>query len=302
MSRILAAADIGSNTAHLLVASSDGLGLERLVNRNDWIALGEVVARHGVVPPTHATRLVTTLKAFRTAAGKALAEGIYVFATEAMRSARNHTEVLKRIREATKLKVDLIPPEREAWLSLRGVSLDTPRNDSALLFEVGGGSVQVALCKNGELVQDVSLPIGTGRLIALAGMRNPCPPDIQEHARRLIDAALERLEGFPSAPLAVASGGVGRGLWRALHPDGERKLVAEEIDFIAWSVARLTPELISARYGVRLKRAETMLAGALVYQALLRRFGLREILVSEFGVREGAILEMAEGRIKPTAL
>jgi exopolyphosphatase/guanosine-5'-triphosphate,3'-diphosphate pyrophosphatase len=302
MSKILAAADIGSNTAHLLVASSDGFSLERIVNRNDWIALGEVVARHGVVPPTHATRLVSTLKTFRNAAGKALAEGIYVFATEAMRSARNHAEVIRRIREATKLQVDLISPEREAWLSLRGVSLDTPRNDAALLFEVGGGSVQVAYCEHGELVKDVSIPIGTGRLIALASMRNPCPPDVQEHAERLIQSALGRLEGIPCAPLAVASGGVGRGLWRALHPDGERKLVLEEIDYIAWSVSRLTPELISARYGVRQKRAETMLAGALVFRALLRRFGLREMLVSEYGVREGAVLEMAEGRIKPRSL
>ena len=53
-----------------------------------------------------------------------------------------------------------------------------------------------------------------------------------------------------------------------------------------------------ARFDVKPKRAGTLLPGALVYLALMQKFQLAEVMVSEFGVREGAILEMARGNIK----
>lgn len=299
MARILAAADIGSNTAHLLVAATDGDIVMRIDNLNEWIPLGELVARRGEIPKEYVDELVGVMKEFRRVATSKRADKIYVFATEAMRTAKNHSNVLKRIKAETGIVVDLISPQREAELSFFGVRLDTKEVDPGLMFEVGGGSAQVAVVTPKKIVDEVSLPLGTGRIIAESGIQNPCPPDTKERAKAYIR---EILGGCTLAPKdgskAIASGGVVRGLWRALHPDGDKRLLREEIEYLIWSTERLSTERIIERFNVKPKRAGTLLPGALVYHALMDKFGLAEIMVSEFGVREGAVLELAGGRIK----
>jgi exopolyphosphatase/guanosine-5'-triphosphate,3'-diphosphate pyrophosphatase len=300
MARVFAAADIGSNTAHLLVAATDGELVMRLDNVNEWIALGEVVARKGEIPVENANELVNAMKEFRRVAGMHSASGLYVFATEALRSAKNSKAVIKRIKEEAGVEVEIISPRREAELSLRGILLDAAGLNPGLLFEVGGGSAQIAKLHDGEILAEESIQLGTGKLIAESGLRNPCPPDALGVANRIV---AERLKACPVQPesgqVAVVSGGVARGLWRALHPDGEKKLCIEEIDYLLWAAARLPVDRIVDRFDVKTKRAGTLLAGALIYSALMKRFGVRELIVSEFGVREGAILELSRGKMKP---
>lgn len=302
MARILASADVGSNTAHLLIARTDGKTVTRLDSRNDWIALGEVVARLGAIPTAHVSRIVATLKRFKETATKALAEEMVVFATEAMRSAENSKQVLDAIRDKTGIKIKLITHQEEAYLGLKGALLDAPKADPAMLFEVGGGSAQVAVCSKGRISQESSMPIGTGRLIVEANLTNPCAPEAIETAKELIAKALHGCTLSEVGEVAVASGGVGRGIWRALHPDGDRTIHRREIEYLIWSAANLSVPAIEARFQVKQRRAETLLPGALVYLALMEKFGKETFAVSEFGVREGAILEVAEGKMKAQML
>jgi exopolyphosphatase/guanosine-5'-triphosphate,3'-diphosphate pyrophosphatase len=295
---VYATADIGSNTAHLLVAATDGSLVMRIDNVNEWIPLGEEVARHSRIPQARVEEMVSALKEFRRVSSSKSAHSLYVFGTEAMRRADNHLEVLERIRNETGVTVELIPPRREAELSFRGVQLDTSISSPNLLFEVGGGSVQVALLGNGEIQEEISLPLGTGRVIAEAGLTNPCTPGALVAAQAFIDSQLSKINWTVAEPRAVASGGVGRGLWRALHPDGEKILALAEVEYLAWSAARLPTARITERFGVKTKRAGTLLPGALVYSSLLRKFGADNLMISEFGVREGAILEMADGHVR----
>lgn len=295
-SRVFAAADIGSNTAHLLVAATDGSLVMRIDNYNEWIPLGEVVTRVGSIPKEVTQDLVDACKSFKRLADAKGAEELYVFATEGMRMARNHETVLRKIQDEAGVKVEIIPPEREAELSFRGVALDTRNLPVDLLFEVGGGSCQIGRVERGRLAESESLPLGTGRIIAESGLMNPCPEYALEAADRYIQTVLDRSKISGNFGLAVVSGGVGRGLWRAMHPDGEKMLDLREIDLMAWSAARLPIDRLITRFGVKQKRAGTLLPGALVYRALMHRFGLTQVAISEFGIREGAILEMASRR------
>ena len=298
MGRVFAAADIGSNTVHLLVAETDGARLTRLDNRSEWIALGETVARHGFIPKAEEDNLVSALKSFRRMARSLGAEYVYLFATEAMRAATNHDEILDRVRESTDMFVDIITPRREAELSLRGVQLDAPAQMD-LLLEIGGGSAQVARIEKGHLDSSASAPVGTGRVIAESGLQSPCSPRAYTAAREYVHRHLEALTiGGPTAHCAVASGGVIRGIWRALHPDGDRILHTAEIDYLLWVSSRQTVSRLSRRFSVKNKRAGTLLPGAIVYRELMARFNVEELHVSEYGVREGAIIEIARGEIQ----
>lgn len=298
MGRILAAADIGSNTVHLLVAETNGSSLRRIANESDWLGLGEIVAAHGCLPSGAVEKLVRSLKSMRGIAASCKAQGLYVFATEAIRIARNHSEVLKLIKKRTGLEIALIPGRMEAELSLRGAMLDSGGASDFTLFEIGGGSAQVAHCVDGKILEEASLPLGTGRLRVNASLGNPPSADEIALLQRIVNESVNNLE-VPISKSGVASGGVARGMIRALHPDGDPVVFLEEMDFLAWSTARMTYQTVAARFNVRLKRAEALLPGATVYAALCRRFGFDKIRVSEFGVREGAILYMANGRLKP---
>lgn len=297
MTRTFAAGDIGSNTAHLLVAATDGELVMRVDNFNEWIPLGEVVALQRRIPKDIVVQLIEAVREFKRIASSRQAECLYLFATEAVRSAENYEWVLRKIRIETGVEVEVISAKREAELSLGGMLLDSRHFGVDLMFEVGGGSAQVGRLVKNQLVETESLPIGTGRVIAHSGMRNPCPDYALAAAENYIESMLERGTLAGTSKMAVASGGVARGLWRALHPDSDKVLCLEEIEYIIWSASRLPIDRIVARFGVKQKRAGTLLPGALIYRALMRRFGIKEFVVSEFGIREGAILELAAGKI-----
>jgi exopolyphosphatase/guanosine-5'-triphosphate,3'-diphosphate pyrophosphatase len=302
MASVIAAADIGSNTAHLLVAATDGQLVMRIDNMNEWIPLGEEVARTGKVSDERIDELSGALKEFRTASQSRGARSLYVFATEAMRSASNFEAVLKRIKSVSGVTVEVISPLREAELSLRGVRLDTRDLGATLMFEVGGGSAQVAVLDGERIVEEASLPLGTGRVIAESGLKAEPTEETVKRAEAYIAQTIDSCKLSVTDPIAVASGGVARGLWRALHPDGEKALSLREIEFMAWTTSRLTTPRIIERFDVKAKRAGTLLPGALIYSALLHRFNCHQIFVSEFGVREGAVLELAHGSLKGMAL
>ncbi|MBL8049187.1 MAG: hypothetical protein JNJ45_10955 [Chthonomonas sp.] len=293
MGMVLAAADIGSNTVHLLVADVNGSVQRRLANESEWLSLGEVVSRERRIPDTDADRLVGVLARYKAICTTFKAQKLYVFATEAMRVAENHDAVLQRIKKEVGVTVDLIPSHREAELSWRGTQLDCSTPEPAALVEIGGGSVQVAVVQRGALTHQVSLPLGTGRLIEQTGLVYPCPPDRLDRLGRLIDAELMRVADFPRVNSMVVSGGVGRGIWRALHPDGLRDIVLPEVKYLEWAAARLTASQGAARFNVRLKRGQTLVPGAMVFRKIMERLDIDHFVVSEFGVREGAIMELA---------
>src|SRR3982751_6792749 len=107
MVRTFAAADIGSNTAHLLVAATDGELVMRVDNLNEWIPLGEVVTRYGEIPKDVMEMLTLAVKEFKRIAMSKKVDGFYVFATEGTRLARNHGAVIEKIFKETGVKVDI---------------------------------------------------------------------------------------------------------------------------------------------------------------------------------------------------
>ncbi len=295
MPRRFAAADIGSNTVHLLVAEPTSRGnLRRLVNESEWLSLGEIVAGAGEIPPQDSLRLIETLRRYKKISDEFGAEKLYVFATEAVRIASNHEALLRRIQKTLGISVDLISGSREAELSFLGVTLDTPVEGNTVLVEVGGGSAQVASCRGQKIIEERSLPIGTGRCIAKFQLTNPCPPDTVQALREHVQQFWSECPEPESLDAMVASGGVARGLIRALHPDGDRVVHLFELEYLIRVVATLSVPAIAKRFGVKSKRAGSLLPGAIVFEEMLRRYGQDRFTVSEYGVREGAILEMAK--------
>jgi len=293
---VFAVADIGSNTVHLLVGKFHAAKIIRVVNESDWLSLGKIVARSGIVPAPTVQKLIAILERYKDLAESNNAAPLRVFATEAMRLAENREDVLREILENTGCQVDIISPERETKLSLRGARLDAHPDGAYLFVEVGGGSTQVAECKEDQILRQVSLPLGTGQLIAKCGLQAPCDEQQLESMTQYINDSIEPLNAFGDVGACVASGGIARGLVRALHPDAEMVLHEQELEYLAWSAAKLQISKIVTRFRVKTQRAGTLVPGSHVILAILQHFHLDHMLVSRFGIREGAILELsAEG-------
>jgi exopolyphosphatase/guanosine-5'-triphosphate,3'-diphosphate pyrophosphatase len=298
MGRVLSAVDIGSNTVHLLVADTDEVSIHRLTDQNEWLNLGEVVTHGGEVPLPLQDQLIDTLIAYRAQAKADKAERFYIFATEAMRVARNSKAILKRIRLEVGVEVELVSGQREAELCLSGVMVDCEDADEMIVAEVGGGSAQVAFAIKGELVDDASLPLGTGTLCAKHNVTYPCREEKVRELTQSIRKELSKTAHHSPVQQVTSSGGVARGIWRALHADSDREIAMPELEYLIWATQRLTLEQIQARFQVKPRRAATLLPGSIIYQEILKRYKHDRMLVSRYGVREGAVLQMAEGRIK----
>lgn len=297
MPRILATADIGSNTIHLLVAEVEDGSVVKILDASEWIGLGEIVGRMRCIPAPAQEPLIRTLREYRKSAAENGAEKMYVFATEALRTATNGQEVVKRVGAAAGIKPDLITSKREAEFGFQGASIDVGGSDF-LLVDMGGGSAQFSRCSRKRVKDSASLPLGTGTLNAKLGLSSPCDYAHMKRMQRSIEDAIKELSVFDGAPMVAGCGGVVRGLWRALHPDGSRVLHLQEIEYLIWATQRLTVDEIVNRFQVKPKRAQTLLPGAILYKAILERSRHEEITVSRFGVREGAILEMDQGKVQ----
>ncbi len=298
MPRRFATADIGSNTAHLLIAEIENNQIRRLMNESVWLSLGEVVSKNGHIPIAQANLLVDTIKKFKADSDSHGVEQLYVFATEAMRIATNHLHVLQRVREETGVTVELISSRRESELSVLGIYAAKSFDHTELMIEVGGGSTQLAAVRNATISEQVSLKLGTGRLIALSNLEFPATP---RQIGTLLAAIREELAGSLSCSECrdvVACGGVSRGLLRALHPDGQLQLQIFELEYIIQACTELTIQQISRRFNVKAKRAQSLIPGALIYSQVLKHYGFEKMRISEFGVREGALLELANA-VKP---
>lgn len=311
MGQILAAGDIGSNTAHLLVAEVGKAGeVSRISDTSEWISLGEIVGRTGRIPTETATQLVKTLLAFKRLATFHKAERIYIFGTEALRRASNSKEILKLLKDQTGIKVELIDGRREAEIGLKGTWIDAKGDCPFLLCEIGGGSAQVSICDDldsgtPQLIHEASLRLGTGTLIAGLQLTQPVSSEavarLQEHIEESLDV-IEFLHFEGAKPERfVTCGGVARGMWRALHPDGKQVIRIEELDYLIWATQRLSSQEIAARFHVKLKRSSTLLPGACVFRSLMIRSGYDEMFVSRFGVREGAVIEMTNAPTRKSA-
>lgn len=292
MPKIIAVADIGSNTAHMLVASVSKAGFSRLTNLTEWLSLGERVARDGVIAPDLEAQLISTLEEFKTIAESYNAKTLKVIATEAMRMSQNHELVIGRIKKQTKIEVELISPRTEAELGLTGALVDCQCELPLLFLEIGGGSMQVAYFDANGIGQEVSLPLGTGRL--KVGLELDLPPDAAQFQRlnHHIEAKLAVINSWPKVKSVIASGGVARGVLRALHADGDRVLLDRELAYMQWSAQQQTPAILAQRFYVKERRASTLLVGTTLLRHVLRVVGKRSVMVSEYGVREGIILQL----------
>ena len=299
---LAAVVDLGTNAARLALATLDDAG--RLESRGRWrelIRLGEGVRETGVLSESAMERGLACLSRFAQIIeknGVGLMDGL---ATSALREAQNADEFVAR---ALQLGVSMrvIPAEEEARLALAGVFADEKaKPERALVFDVGGGSLEVILSERGEVQKMASLPVGVVYLTERHLKHMPTPDEQVQACSEAVEKMLADID-FAGAELAgipfIGCGGVVALAWfltEGAPPGGRIDGVSLLSSFFEGWVNRfagLTYEGRRELAGFEPGREDVALAGLIVVRALMRWGRKKELGVSTGGVREGRLLEL----------
>lgn len=314
---VIAALDLGTNNCRLLIARPARDGFNVIDGYSRVVRLGEGMAFSGRMSAEAMDRAVKALKICADRVHRrGVTHGRYV-ATEACRQAENGPEFLDRVERETGLTLEAIPSREEAELTLSGcLPLLDASVPYALTFDVGGGSAEILWVRlrhdaPPEILGWISLPCGVVTVTERYGRPEIGP---EEYARLVGDIqgllqpfdeaygisgilADGRAQMLGTAGTVTTIAGVNMGLERY-----NRSLVDGcWLDFEA--VHDVTRKLVNASFDERAafgcigrNRAELVVAGCGVLEAVCRTWPTKRMRVADRGVREGILLDLA-GRV-----
>jgi exopolyphosphatase/guanosine-5'-triphosphate,3'-diphosphate pyrophosphatase len=304
--------DLGSSSFHLMVvdASREGV-LTPVLRRRSFLHLGTEVARTGGVPADRATTAVRAVRRLRSAADEAEVDVIVALATAALRDADNGQKLLGRLERVIGSPINLLTGEEEARLCFLGQRAGVwVGNEPVLGLDLGGGSLEAGIGDAHHVYAVTSVALGPARLRGELGSAEGLTP---KERSRVVDVTRERAEPirlilakYPdAADRVIASGGTVRALARlamVLHRPlpasqsvsalqvNQVELPAGQLQELADRLASLDLDARLALPGVQARRAPLLPIGAVLLSTLVETLGLQRLVVSDWGLREGAVL------------
>ncbi|HET7874213.1 MAG TPA: Ppx/GppA phosphatase family protein [Methylomirabilota bacterium] len=305
----LATIDLGSNTVRLLVVETDGAAWRPVAETQRVTRLGEGQFTAGRLGEAPMGRTLAVVSDFAAQARRQGAERLRIVATSAVREAVNREEFVSRVAAATGERVEVVSGEDEARLTLLGVSAALPALRGAfMLFDIGGGSTEFVLARDGRPAAAVSLRLG---VVPLAEEFVDSGPVSAARWQALNERVAGRLER--ELPVAIA---------RARAPvlvgtaGTVTTLAALDLGLAAYDAARVHGHVLSRRAvdGLRARlcalsvaeraqlpclepgRADVIIPGIAICLGVLAVLGHDSLVVSDRGLREGILVEMLGGR------
>jgi exopolyphosphatase / guanosine-5'-triphosphate,3'-diphosphate pyrophosphatase len=295
--------DVGSNTVHFLVVDAyRGARPTPVYSHKAELRLGDHLEDDSRLSGQGAAQLLAFVQeALRIAEDKG-AEELLAFATSAVRDAANADEVLAHIRTETDADIQVLSGPDEARLTFLAARRWFGWSSGKLLVvDIGGGSLEVAEGVDEEPDVAISLPLGAGRLTRDWFTGDPAPATEAREMRRYVRAEIGRhagqvmRDGQPDR--AVATSKTFRQLARiaGAAPSSEgfyvrRRLSHADLTKLAERLATMTLAERVQLAGVSRGRAPQLPAGAIVADAAMDLFGLEELFICPWALREGVIL------------
>ncbi|WP_435770390.1 Ppx/GppA phosphatase family protein [Nocardioides sp. SYSU DS0651] len=295
--------DIGSNTGHLLVVDAhSGAAPLPAYSYKEPLRLAEHLDADGHVSQTGVDALTAfTSQAVRVAEEKGCEE-MLCFATSAVRDSGNAEAVLAHVEDRTGVRIEVLPGEDEARLTFLAVRRWFGWSAGRLaVFDIGGGSLEIAAGTDERPDVAWSLPLGAARLARQEFAEQPDDERLRQ-VRRRIRAEIARDAGHllraGTTHRAAATSKTFRSLARICGaapsdhgPLTPRVLPLDELRRWIPKLVQMAPEELAALPGVSASRAHQIVPGALVAEACMDIFDLSELEICPWALREGVILE-----------
>lgn len=280
MYRKFAVIDVGSNSVRLMFVA-DGKILYKEVSTT---RLGEGVAEVPILRKDAIERSANAVASFYEKAKSEGAQHVAVFATAAVRSAKNRAGFLDRVRELCGLPVEVISGEEEAEIGILGAL----GNADGAVIDIGGASTEIVVKKGGELIYKKSVDIGVVRL------KDKCGRD-KDALEKMAREAAQKYGKIPVKGFIHAIGGtattLGAQALGLLEYSSEKVtgaiLPLARVEELADTFLSLSVEEIRKLPCMPKGRADVIAGGAVLFATIMRMYGIEGIIISDRDNLEG---------------
>jgi len=309
---VYAALDLGTNNCRLLIACPSGASFRVVDSFSRIVRLGEGISTTGCISDAAMDRAIAALSICRDKIQSKKAKRLRLIATEACRAAANAEGFRSRVAAETGIELEVIDRETEAALAVKGCSpLLDPGGRGAILFDIGGGSSELVRIERNPSDRDaeprikawMSIPLGVVTLAERFGGRDVTPeiyaamvdavaghvgPFAAEHGS---DLAGMHLLGTSGTVTTLAGIHLNLARYDRRRVDG---IWINDADITA-TIARLLAMSYHQRAEnncISVDRADLVLAGCAILDAIRNAFPLPRLRVADRGLREGMLVEM----------
>lgn len=301
----VAAMDVGTNSIHMVVAQVDLEGHVRVLDRaKEMVRLGRNGLTRGRLTRAAMDAGVRAIASFRTLAERQGVTRFRAVATSAVREARNGGDFIQRVKDEVGIRVRVIPGREEARLIHLGVAqaIDL-RGEPTVILDAGGGSVEIVLVADGRPVALHSLKLGVARMTDTFFDGDPPSGQalrrLDDHLRVHLDPVLSGLAAWRVGRIVATSGTllalVSMAAYRlGVHPGRNihgLQVPAAEISRLRRTLRDADREERLRIKGMDAKRADLVLAGAVVADRVVRTLRARTVVACTWALREGLLAD-----------
>lgn len=292
--------DIGSNTMRTVIYELIQNDFAVIINEKEFAELLSYIEDE-VLLPEGIYRLVTILKRMKTLCEETNCQEIYCFSTASLRDIRNQKEVVDTVKDETGIEIDLLSGCDESFYDYIGLKAAIERSEG-LGFDLGGGSAQLFYYNDESLVKSLSEPIGTlamyNRFVKGLFPNSKARRKIAKHVRKYLELSGD-FQGFGQEVL-YGMGGTARALAQV-----HRHLLGNDAPVMDYHISKQDLEEIDQTItglglnGIKLlsrilpERLVTFMPGLVVIKELMEFTGAKTLVIVEYGVREGYLIENA---------
>lgn len=290
----VSAADLGTNTLKVTHATcSPHNELSEMIHASDTVRLGFGIERTGRIEEHRLEACIQFLREQQSIGRAYGSESFIGVATEALRIAENGPELLERIHAETDWEIEIISGNREAELTYLGLADQVPNGVDCAIVDIGGGSTEIVVICNGNVVLQQSLAVGSGRLADRLFASDPPGKEavglaIDEAAKSIVD----HLNFNSSVGFVMLAGGSGLFMNSLIEQIGNKPpFDIEMLRRLSMHLAVTPAQDTVERIDIPHARALVLPASVAVGIAMMERLGADQALGVPSGIRMGLIRE-----------
>jgi exopolyphosphatase / guanosine-5'-triphosphate,3'-diphosphate pyrophosphatase len=294
---VVAAADLGTNTIKITVASVNHDGsIAELLDGAETIRLGAGIEDTGRIEPSRLEQCIAVLRDYEQRGRELGATAFIGVATEALRIASNGPDLLQRTRQETSWAIRIISGDEEARLTFVGLQDRLPSSGSAVIVDIGGGSTEIIRAEHRLLTQRQSIPLGSGRLADRLFRSDPPARSSLQEATSIAMNEVATIELLHDVDVLILAGGNGMFLSELAHQlypaeSMSNATLQQLIDHLAGVPAADTARRLSIVH----ERARVLPAGAAIALGLATVSMPGAVESAPSGIRSGLLREFARG-------
>lgn len=299
----LAAIDVGSNAIRLIIGTVDGeRNLQIVENIREPVRLGQDVFTKGTIAEETIEKAADAFIRFKNLIEAHDAKWTKAVATSATREAQNKEIFIDHIEQVSGIEINVISGEEEACLiHLAVASKINLKNKHAMLVDIGGGSVEITLTSNGQILSTETYRMGSVRLLQVLEEKKHGEKHFNQLVNEYVDATQRRMKkelGKEKIDLCVGTGGniesLGDLRKELFDKDKNTVITTEELDLLVKKLQSLTYEERVQQLRLRPDRADVIVPASIVLQKIVKQAGVDEVEIPAVGLKDGLLLDMVE--------